>query len=103
MLYDVSRRYPRAYVHRHKLRKKPKDFNAEGKFEIKYLIDHAEKLVFGNAPDEDLQVMVSPPSGRGEPTIYMRRRIYTRPPHITCDRGDSGSHRRAVTIDSQWD
>ena len=92
MLYDVSRRYPGAYVHRHKLHKKPKDFNAKGKFEIKYLIDHAEKLVVGNAPDEDLQVMVSPPSGQGEPTTYMRRRIYTRPPHITCDNHFSGDN-----------
>ncbi len=92
MLYDVSRRYPRAYVHRHKLHKKPTDFNAEGKFEIKYLIDHAEKLVVGNAPDDDLQVMVSPPSGQGEPTIYIRRRIYTRPPDITCDNHFSGDN-----------
>ncbi len=85
MLYDVSRRYPRAYVHRHKLHERPKEFNAKGKFEIKYLINHIKKLVVGNAPDEELKVVVPPPSGHGKSTHYTRRCIYMRPPHITCD------------------
>jgi hypothetical protein len=92
MLYDVSRRYPRAYVHRHKLHERPKEFNAEGKFEIKYLIDHIEKLVVGNAPNEELNVVLCPPSGHGESTSYTRRRIYLRPPHITCDNHFSGDN-----------
>ena len=92
MLYDVSRHYPRAYVHRHKLHERPKEFNAEKKFEIKYLIDHIEKLVVGNAPNDELNVVVRPPSGHGESTSYTRRRIYLRPPHITCDNHFSGDN-----------
>ena len=34
MLYDVSRRYPRAYIHRHKLTIRPKGFTAEGPAEV---------------------------------------------------------------------
>ncbi len=92
MLYDVSWRYPRAYVHRHKLHKRPKEFNAEGKFEIIYLINHIKKLVVGNAPDEELKVVVPPPSGHGESTHYTRRCIYMRSPHITCDNPFSGDN-----------
>jgi hypothetical protein len=39
MIFDVSRRYPRAYVHRHKMHVQPDGFTAEGKFELKNLID----------------------------------------------------------------
>jgi hypothetical protein len=92
MLFDVSRRYPRAYVHRHKVHIRPDGFTAEGKFEIKYLIDQVEKLVVGNASDEDLTFTVPPPSGFGEPTTYTRRRIYSCPPHITCDNHFSGDN-----------
>ena len=42
MIYDVSRRYPRAYVHRHKVHVRPVGFTAEGKFEIKNLIDQLD-------------------------------------------------------------
>jgi hypothetical protein len=54
-------------------------------FEIKNLIDQVEKLVVRNAPDKELDMSIPPPLGYGDPTIYRRRRIYSRPPHITCN------------------
>ncbi len=90
MLFNVSCRYPRAYVHRHKLHVRPNGFTAKGKFEIKNLIDQVDRLVVGNAPEEDLTVTIPPPSGYREETAYVRRRIYSRPLHITCDNHFSG-------------
>ncbi len=37
-------------------------------------------------------VSVPPPSGYGEPVTYIRRRIYTRLPHIVCDNHFSGDN-----------
>ena len=92
MIYDVSRRYPRAYVHRHKVHVRPVGFTAEGKFEIKNLIDQLDKLVVGRVASEELKTSVPPPSGYGEPTTYRKRCIYPRPPHITCDNHFSGDN-----------
>ena len=85
MVFDVTRRYPRAYVHRHKMHVRPNGFNAEGKFEVKNLIDQIYMLVDEQTPDKDLIFTESPPSLCEPPTTYTRRRIYSRPPHITCD------------------
>jgi hypothetical protein len=85
MLFGVSQRYPRAYVHCHKMHVRPLGFTVEGMFKIKNLIDHVEKLVVRNAPDKELDVSIPPPLGYGDPTIYRRRRVYSRPPNITCD------------------
>ena len=63
----------------------PVGFTAKGMFGIKNLIDQVEKLVVGNAPNEELDVSIPPPLGYRDPTIYIRRRVYSRPPHITCD------------------
>ncbi len=56
-------------------------FTAKGMFEIKNLIDQVEKLVVGNAPNKELDVSIPPPLGYGDPTIYRRRHVYSRPPH----------------------
>jgi hypothetical protein len=85
MLFDVSRCYPQAYVHQHKMHVQPVGFTAKGMFEINNLIDQVEKLVFGNAPDEELDVSIPPPLGYGDPMIYRRRCIYSHPLHITCN------------------
>jgi hypothetical protein len=61
----------------------PVGFTAEGMFEVKNLIDQVEKLVVGNAPSEELDVSIPPPLGYEDPRIYRRRRVYSRPPHIT--------------------
>ena len=88
MVFDVTRRYPRAYVHRHKMHVRPDGFTTKGKFEIKNLIDQVEKLIVGNATDEELTIRILPPwgiSGVHEEISYKRRPIFLRPPHITCD------------------
>ena len=99
MIYDVSRRYPRAYVHWHKVHVRPVGFTAEGKFEIKNLIDQLNKLVVGRVASEELKTSVPPPSGYGEPTTCRKRCIYPRPPHITCDNHVLASHRHVVGTD----
>jgi hypothetical protein len=70
-------------VHLYKMHVQPVGFTAKGMFKIKNLIDQVEKLVVGNAPDEELDMSIPPPSGYGDLMIYRRRRIYSRPPHIT--------------------
>jgi hypothetical protein len=79
-------------VHRHKLHVQPNGFTAKGKFVLKNLINQVVRLVVGNAPEEDLMVTIPPPSGYGETTTYMRRCIYSRPLHITCDNHFSGDN-----------
>ena len=94
MVFGVLCRYPRAYVHRHKMHERPDGFTAEGKFEIKNLIDQIEKLVIvgGIATDDEHNVSIPPPSGHGTPAVYRRRQIYSRPPHLTCDNHFSGDN-----------
>ena len=47
MLYDVSRRYPRHYVHRHKLtdKRRPVGFNQEGPAEIVWMVEEMDRLL----------------------------------------------------------
>jgi hypothetical protein len=71
-------------VHRHKMHVQQVGCNAKGMFKIKNLIDQVQKLVVRNAHKE-LDVSIPPPSSYGDPTIYRRRRVYSRPPHITCN------------------
>ena len=62
--------------------------HAEGQFEIKNLIDQVEKLIVGNATDEELTIRILPPrgiSGVHEEISYKR-------PHITCDNHFSGDN-----------
>ena len=49
LLYDINRRYPRGYIHRHKLQPKPMGFNAQGPaeiFEMVKIIDATEFDLF---------------------------------------------------------
>ncbi len=50
MLFNVSRHYPQAYAHWHKMHVQPVGFTAKGMFEIKKLIDQVEKLWSGMLP-----------------------------------------------------
>jgi len=91
MLYDVSRRYPRAYVHRHKLQKRPEGFGQEGPAEIHYLIEEAKKLVEGMGSADDMSVEVPFPNGVGS-AKYKRKKIYDQLPHVVADNHFSGDH-----------
>ncbi len=92
MLYDVSRGYPRAYVHRQKLHVRPNSFTAEGKYKLWNLINQVDYLVKGVRSEEELSFTIPPPSGIGEPIKYTRRQIYSQPPHIVCDNYFSGDN-----------
>ena len=39
MIFDINYRFPRAYIHRHKLHVRPTGFNAEGPAEMHYLLN----------------------------------------------------------------
>jgi hypothetical protein len=99
MLFDVLRRYHQAYVHQHKMHVQPVGFTAKGMFAIKNLIDQVEKLVVRNAPNKELDMSIPPPSGYGDPMIYRRRRVYSRPPHITCNNHFLGDN---VLVHAGW-
>ncbi len=97
MLYDVGRRYPRAYVHRTKSRPREPGFNAEGKSEIVYIMNKVDELIDGRRSDEDSSFTVhntqlgyvvnDTVDGH---TKYTPRKIYQSPPHITADNHFSG-------------
>ena len=100
MLYDVTRRYPRAYIHRHKLHTRPVGFNAEGPAEMHNLLNQIDDLIEGRyhartagTDDEAMYAttMIPNPSGIGEQE-YIRRCIYLKPPHLTADNHFSGEH-----------
>ena len=110
MLYDVSRCYPRHYLHRHKLmdKRRPVGFNQEGPAEIVCMVDAIEKLIKkpdlpatndgnnGNEPDEydenddDDDEEIPHPSGKL--LKYKKKRIFSRAPHIVADNYFSGEH-----------
>jgi hypothetical protein len=82
MVFDVTRRYPRAYVHRHKMHIRLNGFNAEGKFEIKNLIDQIYMLVDGQAPDKDLIIhRVPAESLRAANNIHKEAHLLAPSPH----------------------
>jgi hypothetical protein len=45
MFYDIHRRYPRAYIHRHKLLKQPEGFNQQGPAEVVDLVTTLDSLL----------------------------------------------------------
>ena len=94
MLYDVSRRYPRHYIHRHKLTNKcrPPGFNSEGPAEIVQMINEIEKLIPGRRdPDHaDMGLIVPHPSGKL--IRYQRKAIFASTTHIIADNYFSGEN-----------
>ncbi len=45
MFYDIHRRYPRAYIHRHKLQKRYEGFNSQGPSEVVDLVMSIDSLI----------------------------------------------------------
>jgi hypothetical protein len=91
MLYDIHRRYPRAYIHRHKLHKRPEGFNAQGPSEIYDLLRSIDALVVNGDPSDRGVVSIPKPTGYGI-TQYQLKKIYFKPPHIVADNHFSGDH-----------
>ena len=88
MLFDVHRRWPRAYIHRHKKHIRPPGFTAEGEFEMYNLLNQVNDMVIGEVPSSvELEVL----SSEGVRKIkFPKKQIYTQHPHITADNHFSG-------------
>ena len=94
MLYDISRRYPRAYVHRHKLHVRHAPFTQVGQSEIVMLVEQVDKMTkkaemegdTGNDEDNSTQCTMSIPNPSGLNSMtYTLKKVFTQPPHITAD------------------
>ena len=89
-LFDIRRRYPRAYVHRHKHQPRPDNFKAEGKFELWYLMNQVTDLLIKPTPEADVTFQVPSASGVGVGRTFSKRRIFSKCPHFTVDNHFSG-------------
>ena len=90
MIFDCHRRYPRAYVHRHKCHTRPEGFGQEGPSELYMLLEEVNHLVKGVKSDEESTFIVTTPSQKE--VKYRRNKIYTEHPHATADNHFSGEH-----------
>lgn len=90
LLYDINRRYPRAYIHRHKLQPRPQGFTAQGPAEVFALVQSIDKLLQSSEPRTEREQMVLPnPSGQGE-RVFSLKPVYKKPPHLVADNHFSG-------------
>ena len=49
MVFNITRRYPRAYIHRHKYHTRPDGFGQEGPAEMHYLLNKLDEHVNGKS------------------------------------------------------
>ena len=82
MIYDINRRYPRGYVHRHKCHERVAPFKSVGQSEVVMLVDQLDRLITGNGMPPTTTLMHPT---NGIETVYQMKTIYTKPPHIVCD------------------
>ena len=62
MIYDIYRRYPRGYVHRHKCHVRTPPFKSVGQLEVVMLVGQLDRLIKGNG-DVPTTTLKSPTSG----------------------------------------
>ena len=86
MIFDISNRYPRGYVHRHKLSEKPPGFNQQGPAEIYHLINQLDDLTIGNP---STHTPLYNPVLR-ETINYDMKQVYDGDIHVTADNHFSG-------------
>ena len=85
MLYDISRRFPRAYVHRHKLHQREPPFTSVGLSEMVMLVKQVDLMIQSDKESaEGLILSIPNPSGMNSFT-YKMKPIYAKAPHITAD------------------
>jgi len=85
MISDINHRYPKAYVHQHKLHLRHPPFKAIGQSEVVMLVGMIDLLLKDRAADAN-----EPKIAIQNPTSAMRleytlKQVYTKPPHITAD------------------
>ena len=86
MLFDISRRYPRAYVHRHKLHTCTPPFTAVGQSEVVMLVTAIDSLLQTEGDNNDAGRKVSIPNPTGASKLeFTKKPIYLKRPHITAD------------------
>lgn len=86
MLFDVGRRYPRYYIHRHKLQQRPEGFTAQGPAEMHYLLHRVNECTLGAEPSYH-----TGPNHTGVDASYINKLIYDTNPHGTADNHFSGT------------
>ena len=91
MIFEVTHRYPQAYVHRHKLHKQSKSFNVKGVAEMYMLLSRIKCLIEGVKSEEELKFSIANSGGLGS-KVYIKRNIYPTHPHCTADNHFSGEH-----------
>lgn len=85
MLFDINRRYPRAYVHRHKLHPRIPPFKAVGQSEVVMLVGMVDNMLIGASTNAGGKtVSIANPTGTGTYDIPTKA-IYAKAPHITAD------------------
>ena len=89
MLFDVGRRYPRAYVHRYKKRPRPEGFGQEGPAEMHYLLSRLEQHLSGAEPSSE--PYRNPWNGPMTAT-YINKIIYETRGHGAADNHFSGDN-----------
>ena len=89
MFYDIHRRYPRAYIHRHKLQKRYEGFNAQGPSEVVDLVMSIDSLIVNGESTEREVTEIQNPTGNCFDK-YRMKKIYETPPHIVADNHFSG-------------
>ena len=82
MIYDINRRYPRGYVHRHKCHVREAPFKSVGQSEVVMLVAQLDRMVTGNGM-EPTTTLQHPTTGKD--VVYKMKTIYDKPPHIVCD------------------
>ena len=88
MLFDINHRYPRAYVHRHKLHKRKPPFTATGQSEVVMLVNIVDQLIIPEKDDDDMTTTMPTatlPNPNGGVYSYPMKPVYRRPPHFTAD------------------
>ncbi len=60
-----DRRYPRAYIHRHKLQKRYEGFNAQGPSEVVNLVMSIDSLIVNAESTEREVTEIQNPTGNG--------------------------------------
>jgi hypothetical protein len=61
MIFDVNRRYPRAYIHRHKQHVWPEGFTQEGPHEMHFLLHEIKKKIRDSTTNNSLCLEVKDP------------------------------------------
>jgi hypothetical protein len=88
---DIHRRYPRAYIHRHKLQTtetRPDGFSYQGQAEVVEIVTQIDRLIDGTEPGYTQCILPNTTDTYKYPT----KKIYHSQPHVTADNHFSGDN-----------